>query len=61
MNPDEKRAQVIFHRLGMRGDALMQRLQAIKVQAFNDKQQLTTANPSWNPKKEARLLSFGKL
>jgi hypothetical protein len=60
MKPDEKRVQVIFHRLGMSGDALIQRLQDIKEQAFNDKQQLTTANPGWNPYKDARLLSLGK-
>ncbi len=60
MKADEKRAQVIFHRLGMRGDTLIQRLQAIKEQAFNDKQRLTAANPGWNPQKDARLLSLGK-
>jgi len=41
MKVDEKRVQVIFHRLGMRGDTLIQRLQVIKEQTFNDKQQLT--------------------
>ena len=60
MKVDEKRVQVIFHRLGMRGDTLIQRLQVIKEQTFNDKQQLTAANPGWNPQKDARLLSLGK-
>jgi hypothetical protein len=60
MKPDENRVQVIFHRLGMRGDILIQRLQAVKESAFNDKQRLTTANPGWNPQKDARLLSLGK-
>jgi hypothetical protein len=60
MKPDEKRVQAIFHRLGMRGDTLIQSLQVIKEQAFNDKQQLTAASPSWNPQKDARLLSLGK-
>lgn len=60
MKADEKRVQVIFHRLGMPGDVLIQRLQAIKEQAFNDTKQLTTANLSWNLQKDARLLSLGK-
>jgi hypothetical protein len=60
MKVDEKRVQVILHRLGMPGDTLIQRLQVIKEQGLKDKQQLTTANPGWNPKKDARLLSLGK-
>lgn len=60
MKPDEKRVQIILHRLGMRGDTLIQRLQAIKEQAFKDKQQLTTANPGWNPDMDARLSPLGK-
>jgi hypothetical protein len=44
MKLDEKRVQVIFYRLGMSGDILIQRLQTIKEQAFNDKQQLVAAN-----------------
>jgi hypothetical protein len=60
MKPDEKRAQVIFHRLGMPGYVLLQRIQVIKEQALNDKQQLTVANTGWNPQKDARLLSLGK-
>jgi hypothetical protein len=60
MKPDEKRAQVILHRLGVSGDILIQRLQAIKEDAFNGKQQLITINPNWNPHKDVRLLSLGK-
>lgn len=60
MKPDEKRIQVISHRLGMCGDILIQRLQTLKEQAFNDKQQLIAANPCWNPQKDARLLSLSK-
>lgn len=57
---DKKRAQIILHRLGMPGDVLLQRLQAIKENAFNDKQRLSTANPNWNLSKDVRLLSLGK-
>lgn len=60
MRPDKKRVQVIFHRLGMPGDILIQRLQIIKESAFNDKQRLTVANSTWNPQKDTRLLSLGK-
>jgi hypothetical protein len=60
MKHDEKRVRVILDRFGMSGDALIKRLQEIKEHAFNDKQQLTAANPKWNPHMDARLLSLGK-
>lgn len=60
MKFDEKRAQVICHRLGMPGDVLIQRLQLIKEQVFDDKKELTVANFGWNSQTDARLLSLGK-
>jgi len=60
MQPDEKLVQVIFHLLGMRGDTLIKRLQTLKERVVNDMQQLTAANPGWNPQKDARLLSLNK-
>lgn len=60
MKLDEKRVQVILHRLGMDGGTIMQRLQMLKEQAINEQQQLTAANPGWSPQKDARLLSLGK-
>ena len=60
MRPDKTRVQVISRRLGMPGDILIQRLQTIKENAINDTQQLTVANSTWNPQKDARLLSLGK-
>lgn len=53
---DERRAGVLMQRLGMRGDVLIQRLQAIKENTFLEKQNLSTANPNWNSQKDARLL-----
>jgi hypothetical protein len=60
MKPDKKRVQIVLQLLGMPGDTLIQRLQVIKANAFNDKQQLTTANPGWSSQKDTRLLSLGK-
>jgi hypothetical protein len=60
MTVDEKRAQIIFHRLGMPVDELNQRVQAVKNDALADRQRFLVVNPRWDVQKDARLIVFDK-
>lgn len=60
MNINQRRADIILHRLGMNGITLQRRLADIQESVLRDKEQLIAAHPVWDLR-DARIRSLYRL
>lgn len=61
MNVNQKRGDIIVHRLGMNGQNLQQELADIQLAIVTDKKQMIATNPNWDVKKDMRITSLNNL